>query len=120
MANKLVWVDIPTVNLDRAIRFYSAVLGGQVEKQEYPGMVIATLPGKEGESSGCLYLSETVKPSADGPLIYLNVHGRLDEALESVVPCGGQVLEPKESIAPFGFRGVILDSEGNRVALHSM
>jgi predicted enzyme related to lactoylglutathione lyase len=120
MANKLVWVDIPTVNLDRAIRFYSAVLGGQVEKQEYPGMVIATLPGKEGESSGCLYVSETVKPSADGPLVYLNVHGRLDEALEAVGPSGGRVLEPKVSIAPFGFRGVILDTEGNRIALHSM
>ncbi len=61
-----------------------------------------------------------MKPSADGPLVYLNVHGRLDEALEAVGPSGGQVLEPKVSIAPFGFRGVILDTEGNRIALHSM
>ncbi len=119
MINKLVWVDIPTVNLDRAIRFYSAVLGGQVEKQEYPGTVIGTLPGKEGEASGCLYVSETVKPSLDGPLVYLNVHGRLDEAMEAVEPSGGKVLEPKHSIAPFGFRGVVIDSEGNRIALHS-
>ena len=58
MANKLVWVDIPAVNLDRAIRFYSAVLGGVVEKQEYPDIVIGTLPGKDGEASGCLPLRQ--------------------------------------------------------------
>jgi predicted enzyme related to lactoylglutathione lyase len=61
-----------------------------------------------------------VKPSADGPLVYLNVHGRIDEAVEAVEPSGGKVLQPVESIGPFGFRAVFLDTEGNRVALHSM
>ena len=120
MANHIVWVDIPVLNLDRAIRFYSAVIGAQVEKQEYPGMAIGSFPHKDGEASGCLYLSDSVKPSADGPLVYLNVHGRIDEALEAVVAIGGTVLQPKESIGPYGFRAIILDSEGNRIALHSM
>jgi predicted enzyme related to lactoylglutathione lyase len=30
------------------------------------------------------------------------------------------VLKAKHSIAPNGFRAVIADSEGNRIALHSM
>ena len=34
MPNQIVWVDIPVVKLDRAIRFYSAILGTQVEKVE--------------------------------------------------------------------------------------
>ena len=120
MANHIVWVDIPVLNLERAIRFYSAVIGAQVERQEYPGMAIGSFPHKDGEAAGCLYLSETVKPSAEGPLVYLNVHGRIDEAVEAVEPSGGKVLQPKESIEPFGFRAVILDTEGNRIALHSM
>jgi predicted enzyme related to lactoylglutathione lyase len=120
MPNHVVWVDIPVLKLDRAIRFYSAVLGVQVEKVEYPGMSIGSIPHKDGEAAGCLYVSDTVKPSADGPLVYLNVHGRLDEAVESAVASGGKVVQPKESIGPFGFRAVILDTEGNRVALHSM
>ena len=45
MANSVVWVDIPVVELDRAIRFYSGVLGREVQKQEYPGMAIGLLPG---------------------------------------------------------------------------
>jgi hypothetical protein len=120
MPNHIVWVDIPVLKLDRAIRFYSAVLGVQVEKVEFPGMSIGSIPHKDGESAGCLYVSDKFKPSADGPLVYLNVHGRLDEAVEAVEPSGGKVVQPKESIGPFGFRAVILDPDGNRVALHSM
>jgi predicted enzyme related to lactoylglutathione lyase len=120
MPNHIVWVDIPVLKLDRAIRFYSAVMGALVEKVEYPGMSIGSFPHKDGEASGCLCLSEKVKPSADGPLVYLNVHGRLDEATEAVEPSGGTILSPKESLGPFGFRAVILDTEGNRIALHSM
>jgi predicted enzyme related to lactoylglutathione lyase len=120
MPNHIVWVDIPVLKLDRAIRFYTAVMGTQVELQEYPGMSIGSFPHKDGEAAGCLYMSKKVKPSAEGPLVYLNVHGRIDEAIEAVEPSGGKVLEPKESIAPFGFRAVILDTEGNRIALHSM
>jgi uncharacterized protein len=120
MSHQIVWVDIPVLKLDRAIRFYSAVLGMQVEKVEYPGMSIGSFPHKDGEVAGCLYLSDKVKPSEDGPLVYLNAHGRLDEALEAVSATGGKILQPKESIGPFGFRAVILDSEGNRIALHSM
>jgi predicted enzyme related to lactoylglutathione lyase len=120
MRNHIVWVDIPVLKLDRAIRFYSAVMGVQVERVDYPGMSLGSFPHKDGEAAGCLCMSDTVKPSADGALVYLNVHGRLDEAIEAVEPSGGKVLVLKEAIGPFGFRAVVLDTEGNRIALHSM
>jgi predicted enzyme related to lactoylglutathione lyase len=58
-------------------------------------------------------------PSTQGPLIYLNCAGRLEAAETAVVPNGGKVLEPGHQIGPYGHRAVVLDSEGNRVALHS-
>jgi predicted enzyme related to lactoylglutathione lyase len=119
MANQIVWCDIPVLDLDRAIRFYSAVLGAEVEKREFPGMTAGILPHNDGEVGGALVTSETEKPAEKGVMIYLNVNGRLDEALVSVVAKGGRVLQPKQPIGPFGFRAMILDSEGNRVALHS-
>lgn len=119
MSNCLVWCDIPVVDLDRAMSFYSAVLGDAVQAREFSGMKFALLPGAESASSGCLYISSTIQPSTQGPLIYLNCNGRLDEAVAQVAPHGGRVLEPKQSIGPHGFRAVVLDSEGNRIALHS-
>jgi uncharacterized protein len=119
MANQIVWVDIPVVDLDRAIGFYSAVLGSPVKKQEFPGMAIGLLPGSDPDVSGCLASGESLRPSDIGPLIYLNVQGRLDEAIAAVEPSGGKIVQPRHQIGPYGYRAIILDSEGNRVALHS-
>jgi predicted enzyme related to lactoylglutathione lyase len=119
MANQVVWVDIPVVDLDRAIRFYSAVLGQPAQKQEYPGMTIGLLPGKDPDVTGCLVADADWKPSDGGPMIYLNAEGRLDEAIAAVESNGGTVIKPRHPIGPYGHRAIILDSEGNRVALHS-
>ena len=119
MANQVVWVDIPVLNLDRAMRFYSAVLGKPVQKQDFPGMSMALLPDAGSDVSGCLFAREDERPADRGPLVYLNADGRLDQAVAAVEANGGKVLQPKHQIGPHGFRAVIHDSEGNRIALHS-
>lgn len=119
MANQIVWCDIPVLELDRAVKFYSAVLGQPVKKQEFPGMTIGVLPHNDGEVGGCLFMSEEQKPTDKGVLVYLNANGRLDEAIATVVANGGKIVQAKHPIGPFGFRAIIIDSEGNRVALHS-
>lgn len=119
MANQIVWVDIPVKDLDRAIRFYSAVLGVPVKKEESPGMAIGILPHQDGEVGGCLFKNEGDEPSSKGPLLYLNATGRLDQAIAAVAANGGKILQPKQPIGPYGHRAIVLDSEGNRVALHS-
>ena len=119
MANQFVWCDIPVLDLDRAVKFYSAVLGQEVKKHEFPGMTVGVLPHGDREVGGCLVVSADQKPSEHGVMIYLNANGRLDDASAAVVPNGGKVVQPKHSIGPFGSRAIIIDSEGNRVALHS-
>jgi predicted enzyme related to lactoylglutathione lyase len=120
MPNQIVWFDIPVLDLDRAIRFYSAVLGAPVKKEEMPGMAMGILPHEKDDVAGCLYKNPEDKPSDHGPLLYLNAQGRLDQAIAVVEKNGGKILKPKHGIGPYGFRAIILDSEGNRVALHSM
>jgi uncharacterized protein len=122
MANQIVWCDIPVTDLGRAIRFYSALLGQAVKKQEYPGFAIGLLPGGGPDSSGCLYMPEGTenKPGAAGPLVYFNCSGRLDDAIAQAESHGGKVVHAKHQIGEHGFRAVILDSEGNRIALHSL
>ena len=119
MANQIVWCDIPVLDLDWAVKFYSAVLGQTVRKQEFPGMTIGILPRNDGEVGACLFTSDEEKPSEKGTMIYLNANGRLDDAIAAVTANGGKLVKPKHPIGPFGFRAVVIDSEGNRVALHS-
>lgn len=75
MANQIVWCDIPVSDLDRAVKFYSAVLGQDVKKHDFPGMTVGVLPHGDGEAGGCLLNSPDEKPSAQGVMIYLNVNG---------------------------------------------
>jgi uncharacterized protein len=119
MANQIVWCDIPVKDLDRAIKFYSAVLGHPVTKQSFSGMDFGLLPDADNSVSGCLVVSKEAKPSADGPLIYLNCEGRLPIAIATVELNGGRVLQTRHPIGPHGFRAIVLDSEGNRIALHA-
>ncbi len=117
--SQVVWFDVPCRDLDRAIAFYSAVLACKVHKEEAPGFSMGILPHEGSAVGGCLAVMKDTEPSDRGVLIYLNCDGRLDDAVAAVEKCGGSVLEPKHAIGPHGFRAIIKDSEGNRVALHS-
>ena len=119
MGHKFLWIDIPVLDLDRAIRFYSAVLGEPVKKDILPSSAIGVLPHADGEVSGCLFKNPNEKPSGHGPLIYLNCSGRLEAAIQAAKDGGGKVLQGLHSIGPYGSRAIIEDSEGNRLALHS-
>jgi predicted enzyme related to lactoylglutathione lyase len=43
----------------------------------------------------------------------------LDKAVEAARANGGKVLRARQKIGEHGFRAVVIDSEGNRIALHS-
>ena len=123
-ADTLCWADIPVTNLDRAIKFYSAVLGGDVRKLSDGKAEYGLLPHDQGNSSACLCLRSDSggldnRPSAKGPLIYLLVEGRLGEAVEAARKNGAKILRERQQIGEHGYRAVIIDSEGNRIALHT-
>ena len=116
--NRAVWFDIPVADLDRAAAFYRAVLKIDVQKQEFDGFAFCFLAHDEG-NGGCLVPGAGEISSTGGILVYLNVDGRIRDAIAQVEQRGGKVMEPVHAIGPHGFRAVVLDSEGNRVALHS-
>src|SRR5690606_18672460 len=109
VANQVVWADIPVLDLERAAAFYSKVL--DIELNIVPEPEMAVFSHEQGkEASGCLYVSDTNRPSQSGPLLYLNVSGRLRAAVETVEVQGGHIVEPVHQIGPFGFRAVINDT----------
>jgi predicted enzyme related to lactoylglutathione lyase len=115
--NRAVWFDIPVADLDRACAFYTAVLAVSVAKDEFGGVSFGVIEHSEG-NGGCLIISPD-EVSAVGVMLYLNVNGRIRDAVEKVRTHGGGVVEDVHSIGPHGFRAIVLDSEGNRLALHS-
>ena len=116
--NRAVWFDIPVADLDRAAAFYHEVLGIKVHKEQFDGYSFCVLDHDEG-NGGCLVPDAKGVTSDGGILVYMNVEGRIRDAVGRVEKLGGKVVKPTHPIGPHGFRAIVLDSEGNRIALHS-
>jgi len=116
--NRVVWFDLSVVDLDRAIEFYQHVLAINVSKEKFDQFEFAVLEHDEG-NGGCLVPGKKEGKSSDGPLIYLNVDGRLKDAVSQAEQFGGEIIEDIHPIGPHGFRAIVFDSEGTRICLHS-
>jgi predicted enzyme related to lactoylglutathione lyase len=116
--NRAVWFDIPVVDLERAEKFYRAVLAIRVARESAGGHAIGVLEHDNG-NGGCLVPNPAAVSATGGILVYFNVDGRIRDALREVERCGGKLVAPVQGIPPHGFRAIVRDSEGNRIALHS-
>jgi len=121
MKNAISWFEIPTKDFDRAVKFYNAIFGFAMHVQDFQGLKMAFFPCDKDGVGGTLIQHEWYKPSASGVLVYLNAEPDLEKVLSNVEKAGGKVLIRKKMISPeIGYMGVFDDTEGNRVALHSM
>ncbi|MCL6266623.1 VOC family protein [Flagellimonas myxillae] len=112
--------EIPAMDIDRAINFYQAILGISIEKMELPGMEMGLLPYEEQMVTGVIMKGEGYEPSATGITIYLDAGEDLQPVLDKISSNGGQILVPKTPHADeSGFFALFLDSEGNKLGLHS-
>ena len=119
MAHTIVWVDMPVLDIDRACKFYSFLLGAELKKKQHDNTFYVPFPHEDGEVSGCLVEKAVQEAIGQGLLVYFNIGARMDEVLENIESHGGKILSPKEQIGPWGYRTKILDTEGNKIALHS-
>ena len=115
--NRACWIDIPVADLDRSVAFYRAILQVDVFKEQFEQVEFAVIAHDEG-NGGCLVVAPDLV-SESGVLVYLNVNKRIRDAVAQCESHGGKIIQPVHSIGPHGFRAVIQDSEGNRMALHS-
>lgn len=120
--NIAVWFEIPAGNFERAITFYQNILDMEVDVMEMAGLKQGLLPHDDtSKVSGAIVHGMDYKPSSEGSVVYLNGGDDLAEVLSKVEPAGGKVLMPKTHLGDeIGYIAQFIDSEGNRIGLHSM
>ncbi|MEM6723068.1 MAG: VOC family protein [Bacteroidota bacterium] len=122
MAHLINWFEIPAVNIERAAQFYGKVFESPVEVTDFHGVKMGFFTGNETDEIGGAVVEHTdYTPSAtDGPLVYLNGGQDLTEMLNKAKTAGAEVVQEKTLISPeIGYMALFLDSEGNRIAIHS-
>jgi predicted enzyme related to lactoylglutathione lyase len=120
--NSCNWFEIPVNDMARARHLYQVAFGIHMHEDELAGMKMAYFPYEagSGKASGALVKSDYHKPSPDGCLIYLNANPDMAPILERIQAEGGQIIMPKTAItAEIGYMAFFIDTEGNRMALHS-
>ena len=124
MKNAINWFEIPVSNYERAKKFYSAVTGVEImdhhmaEKNIKYGVFPYDMENKG--TGGAIVQMEGMNPSMDGSTVYLNGGDDLSAPLSRVEAAGGKVIMQKTDIDENGFMAQFIDTEGNRIALHSM
>ncbi len=124
MKNAINWFEIPVLDYERAKKFYSTILDLEITDFHMPekNMKYGIFPyDMENRGvGGAIVQMEEMKPSTDGSTVYLNGGDDLNVALHKIEAAGGKIFMPKTDIDENGFIAQFLDTEGNRVALHSM
>jgi predicted enzyme related to lactoylglutathione lyase len=122
-SNALNWFEIPAANISRAKKFYETIFDTQMQDMgEMMGMKMVGFPAEmgNGKASGGLVESQMHHPSTEGAVIYLNADPDLQPVVDRIEQAGGKVVMPKTQITPeIGSMAFFIDSEGNKVGLHS-
>lgn len=120
------WFEIAATDLERAKTFYETILNikMQILTDTAMGgysMAFFAYPGNTTIVSGALVQSKDFIPCDHGTLVYLNANPDLSVVLDRIEDAGGKITMPKTLIAPeIGYMAVFIDSEENKVALHSL
>jgi len=113
------WFEIPALNFDKAVAFYNTIYNIKMEKMVTGQHSMAIFPSKGGVGGAVVHGPGSV-PGQTGPLIYLNGGEDLEEILSRVPEAGGRIIMPKTLInKESGYFAIFIDTEGNKLALHS-
>ena len=88
---------IPSSDFERAVGFYSTILEIEMPRMVGPsGNDLAFFKGPQEDGVGGGVASDpNRKPGADGPIVYLNSEGVMDDILGRVEGAGGRSLRPR-------------------------
>lgn len=113
------WFEIPAINFDQSVAFYNHIYEIEMKTLKNGDYTMALFPS-EGGISGAIVCGTGSIPSVTGPLLYLNGGDDLNDVLEKVPIAGGRIIMEKTFIdKDSGYFAVFIDSEGNKLALHS-
>ena len=121
------WFEIPVLDMERAVNFYNNVFNIEIKVQQFGPTKMGWFPFADdakakGAGGSLIHNPEHYKPSDQGALVYFTSRiGDINDELSRIESSGGTILRAKTQISvDHGYMALFQDSEGNRVALHSL
>ena len=126
-SNMVGWFEIPVLDMDRAVTFYNEIFQIDIKVQEFGPTKMGWFPfpkdvNAKGAGGSLIHNPDHYQPSKQGALVYFTSRtGDINDELSRIEVAGGEVLKVKTQISEdHGYMALITDTEGNRIALHSL
>jgi len=119
--NPVNWFEIYVQDMERAKKFYEAILEVKLKKLNSTILELWAFPQSLTSygASGALAKMEGVPSGGNSTLVYFSCEDCAVEAKRAVA-AGGRIMKEKFSIGEYGFIALAFDTEGNMFGLHSM
>lgn len=121
--NAISWFEIPVADFDRARNFYNTIYDFDMPVMDMGAVKMGILlhHRDNGGIGGAIVCGEMYVPSKQGARVYLNAGNDVSIVLSRVEAAGGKVILGKSFMGDtMGYIGVIEDTEGNYISLHSI
>ena len=115
IGDRLVWVEIPATDLDRAKGFYDSVLETSLIENDDGPQKIYMIPSKGDTLCGHIYEGKPAT-SGDGSTPHFSTGGELADAMERIKAAGGEVVSEPIPLPAAAFF-YAKDTEGNSIAI---
>lgn len=116
MRKLISWVEIPAMDIERAVNFYNKVLNIEIQVLDFGKEKMACFPNGEGAISQ----APDFNPSKNGVLVSFDTEKELNTVLKIVTENGGTIIQSKTKIEAEGrgYFALIVDTEGNKIGLY--
>ena len=117
MDKLIAWVEIPSADFDRAVKFYNSVFKLYLTPIDCGnGEKMACFPTGEG----AIVYSPHAQPSENGAIVSFTVPDSIEAAISRIEQEKGKIIIPKTKIEAEGrgYFAVCTDSENNKIGLY--
>lgn len=119
MGARIVYVEIPAPDIERATTFYRTVFDWDIQRSDLSDYPYAMFGTGKGQVGGGLDASKQVNAEASGVILYLDTND-IPATLARIEAAGGSVVQGKKDIGGgYGYFAIFKDPCGNRLGLVS-
>lgn len=120
MQTKVNWFAIPSTDFARAVGFYETIFDIKLKPEQSGEFTLGMFTAQNGDSIGCVIYGQSLVPSENGTVLYLDATSGIDAVLARIPEAGGRILTEKTELPHNrGFIAHFFDTEGNHLALHA-
>ncbi len=120
-SNPVNWFEIYVSDMPRAKAFYESTFEVELNQLESPAIELWAFPMDQEKygCSGALARMEGIEPGGASTIVYFHCDDCAVEA-HRAVENGGKLIKDKMPIGEYGYIALLIDTEGNKIGLHSM